>query len=51
MDLQAHKESLSAVSMSVDNFWVFSASHDYKLKMYSVEEMQILRNIEVGIFN
>ena len=46
--LQAHKESVSAVSMSVDNFWVFSASHDSKLKMYSIEEMQVLRNIEVS---
>ena len=42
-DYQLHKEPVSTVAMSVDNLWVFSSSHDSKLLMYSIEEMQPMR--------
>ena len=40
-DFQVHREPLSTVAMSVDNLWVFSSSHDSKLRMYSMEEMRL----------
>ena len=36
------------MAISVDNLWVFSASHDAILKMYSLEEKQVLRSITVS---
>ena len=33
--------------MSVDNLWIFSVSHDSVLKMYSLEEMQTMRSVNV----
>lgn len=47
-DYKVHQEPLSSVAMSVDNLWVFSSSHDSKLRMYSVEEMQIVRSVPLG---
>jgi factor associated with neutral sphingomyelinase activation len=47
-DYKVHREALSAVAMSVDNLWIFSASHDSILKMYSLEEMQVMRSISVA---
>ena len=32
-DYKVHREALSAVAMSADNFWIFSASHDSVLKV------------------
>ena len=32
-DYRVHREALSAVAMSADNFWIFSASHDSVLKV------------------
>ena len=43
-----HGEPLSTVAMSVDNLWVFSSSHDSKLRMYSMEEMQLMRSVPLG---
>lgn len=37
--------------MSVDNLWVFSSSHDSKLLMYSIEEMQPMRSVTMGKLN
>ncbi|XP_040571952.1 protein FAN [Lepeophtheirus salmonis] len=47
-DYQAHKEALTAVAISIDNLWIFSASHDSMLKMYSLEETHILRSISIS---
>ena len=47
-DYQAHTERLSTIAMSVDNLWVFSSSHDSKLRMYSMETMQLMRNVALG---
>ena len=47
-DYKVHKESLSTVAMSVDNLWVFSSSHDSKLRMYSMEETQLMRSVALG---
>ena len=35
------------MALSVDNLWVFSASHDDVLKLYSMEEMRITRSIQI----
>ncbi len=35
------------MSVSVDNLCVFSAAHDELLKMYSIEEMKVLRSVHV----
>ena len=32
-DYKVHREALSAVAISADNFWIFSASHDSVLKV------------------
>lgn len=50
-DYQLHKEPVSTVAMSVDNLWVFSSSHDSKLLMYSIEEMQPVRQVTMGNLN
>jgi factor associated with neutral sphingomyelinase activation len=47
-DYKVHKEPLSTLAMSVDNLWIFSSSHDSKLRMYSLEEMQLLRSVSLG---
>lgn len=39
------------MAMSVDNLWVFSSSHDSKLLMYSIEEMQPMRSVTMGKLN
>ena len=36
------------MAISVDNLWIFSASHDDVLLMYSLEEMQSIRTITVA---
>ena len=47
-DYCAHREGLSTVAVSADKLWIFSASHDNILKMYSLEEMSLLRNVSIG---
>jgi len=47
-DHKYHREPLSTVAMSVDNLWVFSSSHDSKLRMYSMEEMHLTRSVALG---
>lgn len=47
-DYKVHKEALSTVAMSVDNLWIFSASHGTMLRMYSLEEMHLLRSVSIG---
>lgn len=44
---KVHREALSVVAISVDNLWVMSASHDDILKFYSLEEMQVLRTVNI----
>ena len=50
-DYCAHREGLSTVTVSADKLWIFSASHDNILKMYSLEEMSLLRNVSIGTMN
>ena len=50
-DFKAHKERLATVAVSADKLWVFSASHDNVLKMYSMEEMSNVRTVSVGTRN
>ena len=50
-DYCAHREGLSTVSVSADKLWIFSSSHDNILKMYSLEEMSLLRNVSIGTMN
>jgi len=40
-------EPVSAVAVSADNLWVFSASHDDVIRMYSLDEMRVVRSIQV----
>ena len=47
-DYCPHREGLSTVAVSADKLWIFSASHDNILKMYSLEEMSLLRNVTIG---
>lgn len=47
-DFKVHREAISTVALSVDNLWVFSSSHDNILKMYSLEEMQLLRSVPIA---
>ena len=47
-DYAAHREGLSTVAVSADKLWIISASHDNILKMYSLEEMTLLRNVSIG---
>ena len=48
-DYKVHREGLSTVAVSADKLWIFSASHDNILKMYSLEEMSLLRNVSIGL--
>ena len=47
-DYKVHREALSTVALSFDNLWIFSASHDAKLRLYSLEEMQLSRKVALG---
>jgi len=47
-DFKAHKERLATVAVSADNLWIFSASHDNILKMFSLEEMSNVRTVSIG---
>ena len=50
-DFKAHKERLATVAVSADKLWIFSASHDNVLKMYSLEEMSNVRTVSIGTRN
>ena len=36
------------LALSNDNLWIFSSSHDAKLRMYSMEEMHLSRSVALG---